>query len=292
MGAEGFETTRPLTALAGRRSAPGVAWKLDMPSYDGMNPVLSVPPGATVRNLSDSGPTLRAPWIRSIGGGLVKKVRVARDDAALIYALGAAALGLSYTALADVAARAGLGEWQAAVWPLVVDGLIIAATRAAVTLDAGPARRYAWFLLWSAVAVSIAGNVAHLLLPPGPVHPAVTAAVAVVPPVAAMALTHLAIVRARALAGSAASGGENTSEAPADAACDAPASPASAQLTVVPVPELAPAGADDDVPANEGDALRHRARQLRDAGLSNYAIADEIGRSEATVRRWLAASVA
>ena len=77
----------------------------------------------------------------------MKKVRVARDDAALIYALGVAALCLSYTALADVAARAGLGDWQAAVWPLVVDGLIVAATRAVVTLDAGPARRYAWLLL-------------------------------------------------------------------------------------------------------------------------------------------------
>ncbi|MCK8673415.1 DUF2637 domain-containing protein [Rhodococcus sp. HM1] len=218
----------------------------------------------------------------------MKKVRVSRDDAALIYALGAAALCLSYSALADIAARAGLGDWQAAVWPLVVDGLIIAATRAAVTLDAGPARRYAWFLLWAAVGVSIAGNVAHLLLPPGPVHPGVAAAVAVVPPVAALALTHLAIVRARARAGA----DSASVEVAADADCDTPALPASAQLTVVPAPEPA-AGADvDDAPADERDALRHRARQLHEAGLSNYAIADQIGRSEATVRRWLAASVA
>ena len=225
----------------------------------------------------------------------MKKVRVARDDAALIYALGAAALGLSYTALADVAARAGLGEWQAAVWPLVVDGLIIAATRAAVTLDAGPARRYAWFLLWAAVAVSIAGNVAHLLLPPGPVDPAVAAAVAVVPPVAALALTHLAIVRARALAGTA-DGDDNyrpeniiTEPISGD---DAPASSASAQLTVVHAPEPTPAGGDGDAPSDERDALRQRVRQLHAQGWSNYAIADEIGKSEATVRRWLAASVA
>lgn len=222
----------------------------------------------------------------------MKKVRVARDDAALIYALGVAALCLSYTALADVAARAGLGDWQAAVWPLVVDGLIVAATRAAVTLDAGPARRYAWFLLWSAVAVSVAGNVAHLLLPPGPVHPAVAAAVAVVPPVAALALTHLAIVRARALAGTGTPRTDTEIASTADAGCDTPATPASAQLTVVPTPEPAPAGGEDDAPEDERDALRHRARQLHAAGLSNYAIADQIGRSEATVRRWLAASVA
>jgi len=225
----------------------------------------------------------------------VKKVRVSRDDAALIYALGAAALCLSYSALADIAARAGLGDWQAAVWPLVVDGLIIAATRAAVTLDAGPARRYAWFLLWAAVGVSIAGNVAHLLLPPGPAHPGVAATVAVVPPVAALALTHLAIVRARALAGTSTGGDkhrpENIITEPIDGD-DAPASTASAQLTVVPAAEPAPINGHDDAPVDERDALRHRARQLHEAGLSNYAIADEIGRSEATVRRWLAMSVA
>lgn len=224
----------------------------------------------------------------------MKKVRVARDDAALIYALGVAALCLSYTALADVAARAGLGDWQAAVWPLVVDGLIVAATRAVVTLDAGPARRYAWLLLWAAVGVSIAGNVAHLLLPPGSVHPGVAAAVAVVPPVAALALTHLAIVRARALAGATSPDGKNRPEIITEPieGDDAPATPASSQLTVVPAPELESGDLDDDAPADEGDALRHRARQLRDAGLSNYAIADQIGKSEATVRRWLAAGVA
>ncbi|QOV97140.1 DUF2637 domain-containing protein [Rhodococcus pyridinivorans] len=210
---------------------------------------------------------------------------VSRTDAALIYSLGAAALALSYTALADLAARAGLGQWQSAVWPLVVDGLIVAATRTVVTLDDGPARRYAWLLLWCAVAVSIAGNAAHLLLQPGPVHPGVATVVAVVPPVAALALTHLAIVRARALARS-----HGESEPETDAAVDdAPASPTSAQLTVVAAPELVEEPQSDDAPS---DALRHRARQLRAEGWSNYAIADEIGKSEATVRRWLAAPVA
>lgn len=212
-------------------------------------------------------------------------IRLTRTDAALIYGLGAAALALSYTALADLASRAGLGQWQSAVWPLVVDGLIVAATRTVVTLDDGPARRYAWLLLWSAVVVSIAGNAAHLLLPAGPVHPGVATVVAVVPPVAALALTHLAIVRARALAR-----GHAEPEPEADVvADDAPASPTSAQLTVVAAPEPVEEPQPDDAP---GDALRHRARQLRAEGWSNYAIAAEIGKSEATVRRWLAAPVA
>lgn len=215
-------------------------------------------------------------------------IRVTRTDAALIYGLGAAALALSYTALADLAARAGLGQWQSAVWPLVVDGLTVAATRTVVTLDDGPARRYAWTLLWSAVVVSIAGNAAHLLLPPGPVHPGVATVVAVVPPVAALALTHLAIVRARTLARI-----RVEPEPEADvAADDAPASPASAQLTVVAAPEPAEEARPDDAPVDERDALRQRVRQLHAEGWSNYAIGAEVGRSEATVRRWLAAPVA
>lgn len=218
----------------------------------------------------------------------MRTLAVSRTDAALIYGLGAAALALSYTALADLASRAGVGQWQSAVWPLVVDGLIVAATRTVVTLDDGPARRYAWTLLWSAVVVSVAGNAAHLLLPAGPVHPGVATVVAVVPPVAALALTHLAIVRGRALARI-----RVEPEPEADvAADDAPASPASAQLTVVAAPEPAEEERPDDAPVDERDALRHRVRQLHAEGWSNYAIGAEVGRSEATVRRWLAAAVA
>ncbi|MCB8908985.1 DUF2637 domain-containing protein [Rhodococcus rhodochrous] len=215
-------------------------------------------------------------------------IRLTRTDAALIYGLGAAALALSYTALADLAARAGLGPWQSAVWPLVVDGLIVAATRVVVTLDDGPARRYAWTLLWSAVTVSIAGNAAHLLLPAGPVHPGVATVVAVVPPVSALALTHLAIVRARILARS----HHEPEPEVDDAADDAPASPASAQLTVGTEPGPAEEPQPHDAPVDERNALRHRARQLHAEGWSNYAIAADIKRSEATVRRWLAATVA
>jgi hypothetical protein len=223
---------------------------------------------------------------------LVNRIRVTRTDAALIYGLGIAALALSYTALADLASRAGLGDWQSAVWPLVVDGLIVAATRTVVTLDDGPARRYAWLLLGCAVAVSIAGNAAHLLLPPGPVHPGVATVVAVVPPVAALALTHLAIVRARALTPGPAEPELEVDTSPSDAVDDAPASPASPQLAVVPEAEELEPAAVDDAPVDERDALRHRARQLHAEGWSNYAIADEIKRSEATVRRWLAKTVA
>jgi len=223
---------------------------------------------------------------------LVNTIRVSRTDAALIYGLGAAALALSYTALADLAARSGLGQWQAAVWPIVVDGLIVAATRVVVTLDDGPARRYAWLMLWSGVAVSIAGNAGHLLLPAGPVHPGVATVVAVVPPVAAVALTHLAIVRARALARAAEVESEVAVEIVEPTPGEVPATPAAAQLTVVPEPELVEEVLEEAAPVDDGDALRRRARQLHAEDWSNRQIAAEIGKSEATVRRWLAASVA
>ncbi|MBH0118994.1 DUF2637 domain-containing protein [Rhodococcus sp. CX] len=249
----------------------------------------------------------------------MKKVRVSRDDAALIYALGAAALCLSYSALADIAARAGLGDWQAAVWPLVVDGLIIAATRAAVTLDAGPARRYAWFLLWAAVGVSIAGNVAHLLLPPGPAHPGVAATVAVVPPVAALALTHLAIVRARALAGTSTGGDkhrpENIITEPIDAPDDhdsprrgtdhdeaprpvtrlrvAPATPprpAATPPVATPRATTQQTLALDIAPVTTDDELRARAIHLVDTeGLSMRATGAQLGISKDKVHRWVTA---
>ena len=215
-------------------------------------------------------------------------LRVSRSDTVLIYGLGIAALALSYTALADLASRAGLGEWQSAVWPLVVDGLILAATRAVVTLGDGDARRYGWVLLWSAAVVSIAGNAAHLLLPSGPVHPAVATAVAVVPPVAALAVTHLAIVRARARAADEPVRADEEMPVGAELVDDALATHATPQLTAVPETPTLPAADEGDAPADAGDALRHRARQLRGEGWSNYAIGEEIGKSEATVRRWLA----
>ncbi|MGX6513236.1 DUF2637 domain-containing protein [Rhodococcus sp. SJ-2] len=221
----------------------------------------------------------------------MKTLRVSPSDTVLIYGLGIAALALSYTALADLASRARLGEWQSAVWPLVVDGLIIAATRAVVTLGDGDARSYGWVLLWSAAVVSIAGNAAHLLLPPGPVHPVVATAVAVVPPVAALAVTHLAIVRARARA-DVETGGENMPKNMPVAMDDAPATHATPQLTAVPETHTPLPADEGDAPSDVGDALRRRARQLRADGLSNYAIGEEIGKSEATVRRWLAMPVA
>ena len=54
------------------------------------------------------------------------------------------AFWLSFTALADLAARSGVDRGQAWAWPLIVDGIIVVATVAVVAL-AG--QRSAWYPL-------------------------------------------------------------------------------------------------------------------------------------------------
>ena len=44
------------------------------------------------------------------------------------------AFWLSFTALADLAARSGVDRGQAWAWPLIVDGIIVVATVAVVAL--------------------------------------------------------------------------------------------------------------------------------------------------------------
>lgn len=225
-------------------------------------------------------------------------LRVTRFDATLTYALAALGLWISYTALADLASRAGLGQWQAAAWPLVVDGLILAATRAVVTFGGHDARRYAWALLGCAAATSIAGNVAHALLPAGPVHPAIAAIVAVVPPIAALAMTHLAVVRARvrqdAERAASATASPQVEAAPspvaplvedlAPPANDAPEPSRVAPLATVDSPANETVDAPDEPPCVDA---RQLALDLLDAGeLSGRAIAAKVGVSEGTVRRW------
>lgn len=232
-------------------------------------------------------------------------MKVTRFDAALTYALAALGLWISYTALADLASRAGLAPHQAAAWPLVVDGLILSATRAVVTFGRHDARRYAWTLLGCAAAASIVGNAAHALLPAGPVHPGIAAVVAVAPPVAALAMTHLAVVRARvrqdAQAADAPSASPQVEAAPSVGACDpgdpthnselsvAPADDAPNSQTLAPVDAVtAPTGAAESEPDAQPDVdVRQRVLDLLAEGkLSGRAIAQEVGVGEATVRRW------
>ena len=57
------------------------------------------------------------------------------------------AFWLSFTALADLAARSGVDRRQAWAWPLIVDGIIVVATVAVVALAGQRSAWYPWSLL-------------------------------------------------------------------------------------------------------------------------------------------------
>lgn len=109
--------------------------------------------------------------------------------------IGMASFVLSFTALADLAARAGIPERLAWLWPLIVDGTILQATMAVVALaglDGQESnRRYFWIVLSTSAAVSVVGNGWHAVLPDAaPLSPWLAVAIAVVAPVSLLASTH------------------------------------------------------------------------------------------------------
>lgn len=112
-----------------------------------------------------------------------------------LIALGA--FWLSFTALTDLAVKAGVAPGQAFLWPLIVDGVIVVSTVAVVAL-VGHGRAvstYPWALLLTAAGISIVANVAHaLVVSDGAVPALVAGGVAAVPPATLVASTHLSAV--------------------------------------------------------------------------------------------------
>lgn len=220
---------------------------------------------------------------------LLTPVRIAGAGTVALVAL---SFVLSFAALTDLAERSGVAYPE--VWPLIVDGLIIVATVAAVALRTS---LYAWLLLASGALISIAGNVVHAILPDGPVAPEIAAAVAGVPPVALLAVTHLTVILARH--SSPAEPQPTTPEAPAPEPASALFEIASYEpvaASPVPVSALAVAAR----PAVEAQPAPRRARTHAPASahaeaealfidqpsLSNRAIGTRVGVSETTIRRW------
>ena len=118
--------------------------------------------------------------------------------ATVLIAVGA--FTLSFAALTDLAVMAGINPALGWIWPLVVDGLIVAATVAIVAL-AGQGTRvlaYPWSLLVLGATVSTAANAVHAILSVqnghGVVPPLVSALVASMPPVVLLLITHLSVV--------------------------------------------------------------------------------------------------
>ncbi|MBS3939649.1 MAG: DUF2637 domain-containing protein [Actinobacteria bacterium] len=175
-------------------------------------------------------------------------------------AIALGAFWLSFTALTDLAARAGIDPAQAWVWPLIVDGIIVVATISVVALSPYGRRAtwYPWALLAAGAIVSIAGNAAHAVVAADSTLPRLlAAAIAAVPPAVLLAITHLTV-----------------------------------ELTSRTHPHTS--GINEAVAsaaAVNGTAARSRrelARQRHEAGWSNKRIAQQLGVHPSTVGRWLA----
>ena len=173
------------------------------------------------------------------------------------------AFWLSFTSLADLARRSGLGVEQAWAWPLIVDGIIVVATVAVVVLAGSRAAWYPWMLLFAGALISVAGNALHAVVTATSDVPLVlAAAVAAVPPLVLLAITHLTSVLAR----------HASRPAPVE-----PALEAEMQLNVVA----------DEKPSALVKAGPPDAAELRASGWTNRAIAQRLGVHPSTVGRWL-----
>ena len=112
--------------------------------------------------------------------------------------IGGGAFWLSFTALADLAVRSGIDAGLAWIWPLLVDGLLVVATVAAVALDGHRSAWYPWALLIAGAGMSVTANAAHAIVAATASVPALLAAVvAAVPPLVLLASTHLTVVLTR-----------------------------------------------------------------------------------------------
>ena len=187
--------------------------------------------------------------------------------------IAAGAFWLSFTSLADLAARSGIGAGQAWAWPLIVDGIIVVATVAVVALAGHRSAWYPWALLVGGALASVTANAIHAVVAADADVPRMLAAsVAAVPPVVLLAITHLTVILTRTT---------GPDKEPADAVSFSTA-------TAESMPAL-PSG--DTEAGRRDDAVADRRAlgwELREAGWSNKRIARELGVHPSTVGRWFA----
>ncbi|MFC4245005.1 DUF2637 domain-containing protein [Gryllotalpicola reticulitermitis] len=218
------------------------------------------------------------------------------------------AFWLSATALTNLAQRAGLAWFEAWMWPVIVDGMMIVSTVAIVALRPHGRRAvaYPWMLLIAGSGVSVVANTAHALVTRAGSLPAPLAGLmAAVPPLVLLASTHLTVELARRsgrpeipVAAAAPTAQAMPAEKLLPASPRARAlsgAPTSADLTALvarpPVSVEAPASEIEPAKRTEKELeRRRRARQLRTQGLSNAQIAAELGVHKSTVGRWLSPS--
>ena len=194
--------------------------------------------------------------------------------------LGLGAFWLSFTALTDLARLAGIAPEQSWAWAAIIDGVIVTSTVAAVSLDGGGWRVtwFPWTLLAASAGVSVLANVLHAIVASeGRIAPALAGAIAAVPPLVLLAMTHLTVVvvrHARRLEV------EPAVEQAATAGVPASSSRSTTARTAAPRPRA---------PRHTGVApLRAEAVRLRqEERLSNRKIAERLGVHRSTIGRWL-----
>ena len=176
--------------------------------------------------------------------------------------IAAGAFWLSFTSLSDLARRSGLDPAQAWVWPLIVDGIIVVASVAAVALARSHVAWYPWALLIAGAAISVTANAIHAIVAEATDVPLVLAAsVSAVPPLVLLSITHLTSVLMRHEVGRTA--GQSTQ------------------------PEVAGASvAEEAIEFTPTASGRSDASSLRALGWSNSAIAKHLGVHPSTVGRW------
>jgi hypothetical protein len=141
---------------------------------------------------------MTTPAVRKPAAPLSRPIIAVGIGSTVLIAVGA--FVLSFASLTDLAVRSGIDANLAWIWPIIVDGLIVAATVAIVAL-AGHDRKtlaYPWALLGLGAVVSTAANAVHAIVSVnqvnGGVPPVVSAIMAAIPPVVLLAITHLTVL--------------------------------------------------------------------------------------------------
>ena len=227
------------------------------------------------------------PIMQRRGGRLAVSTAVAGT---VLIALGA--FWLSFTALKDLARRSGISEGQAWAWPLIVDGIIVVATVSVVALAGHRAAWYPWMLLAAGALVSVTANALHAVIAADADVPGLlAAAVAAVPPLVLLAITHLTVILTRPIS-------PNNSPAADTSAMklfdEASIDGDQEDATWGPVPNFRSTTmpqSTDEAPAIRADPgeqdRRTVAAGLREQGWSNKRIAKHFGVHPSTVGRWL-----
>lgn len=209
-----------------------------------------------------------------------------------------AAFILSFAALTDLARMSGIPAHLAWLWPLIVDGLIVAGTIATVAMSAHErrARAYPWAVLAGSALVSVSANAAHAVVNPAAsaVPAVIAAAVASAAPIALLVVTHLTVVLTKRTTPKKPAQRSSKAQAPMSVAPSAPPAqlPADAPVTLhaLPTPAAGLITPSQDVVDLDTAALAEwvAAQESDGTRVTGTQVGELLGLSAASGRRRLA----